>query len=90
MLTKEQIDKNSSDFHNELAKLIENYSAEELGLDTFEIMDGLISQFKIEACLKFECYYHALGFCTEMLQGAFEEMFEDINNAKDTQENASS
>lgn len=76
-------EKNSSEFHNQLAKLIEDYSTEEMGLEPFDIMDGLISQFKIEACARFSCYYHALGFCTDMLHGAFEEMFHDINSAKE-------
>ena len=80
-------DRKASEFHNRLDKLLDEYRGEEGGLEPFEIMDGLSSQLKIEACLLFSSYYHALGICTEMLLTDFEEMFHDINSVKE-EENA--
>lgn len=76
-------DKKSSEFHNQLAKLLENYRTGQDRLDVFDLMDGLSSQLKIEACILFGSYYQALGMLSELLLTDFEEMFHDINSAKE-------
>lgn len=76
-------DKKSSEFHNQLAKLLEDYRTEEAGLDPFDLMDGLASQLKIEACIVLGSYYQALGMLSELLLTDFEEMFHDINSQKE-------
>ena len=76
-------DKKSSEFHNQLAKFLEYYRMEDAGLEPFDVMEGLASQLKIEACIVLGSYYQALGMLSELLLKDFEEMFHNINSQKE-------
>ena len=78
-------DKISSEFHNRLDKLLDEYRSEESGLEPFDIMEGLSSQLKIEACILCSSYYVALGMCIDEI-GDFSEMFHDINSGGEVHE----
>jgi hypothetical protein len=75
-----EYEKISCEYHNRLGKTIED--AHEQGLDYEDIMEGLISQCQIEACLRFNTYQEALGYCVYNLTACFQEMFEDIHSEK--------